>query len=266
MMKIFLGAAALILLFAGCNSGEQKVKNYTPRTLSKNETFNYFPADASDSISLFKFKKPGEDEFLAVKFRDSAVLIQEGKPDPGKLLYKFVSAQFINKQKTCLLVQAEDSSALVPHIFLIAVNKGALEVISLSRPSNGKDDESFSGGIEKVGATGYLVNNDFFITNVTANVYLIKRQFPQERIQGKILLLSPDKRTIIFTVKDFFYQVNYRTDEVVSEPIAADSPKDIGAVYKWIMNNYSYKQNKSGNIFLRHNDDNRIVNMSEFKK
>ncbi|MBB5636379.1 hypothetical protein HDE68_002280 [Pedobacter cryoconitis] len=262
-MKLPLFAVALIILAAGCNQQEKKVKNYIPGILTKNEVFNDFPKDASDSLSVVRVNEQGQKDYLTVKFRDTTVRIQTEKSDTAKAAYKFVSAQFTNNQKTCLLVQLADSSGLVPRPFLIATNSGKLEVISLYRPSNGKDDRKFSRGVERVGATGYLVNNDFFITNVTSKVYLLKRQHPDERIQGQILLLSPDKQTIVFAVQDYLYQVSYRTNEDLNEPIAPGSPKDIASIYKWITANYSFRKNKNEVTFLRYNDDNRIVDMRQ---
>ena len=263
-MKLSLVAAALIILSAGCSQQDKKIKNYVPRILTKNEVLNDFPKDASDSISVVKISEPGQEPILVVKFRDSIVHIQNKITDTGERLYKFKSAavQFKNNQKTSLLVQLADSSGLAPRPFLIATNNGKLEVISLYRPSNGKDDQKYTG-INKIGATGYLVNNDFFITNVTSKVYLLKRQHPDERIQGQVLLLTPDKQTIIFAVKDYLYQVNYRTNEDLNEPIAANSPTEAGAIYKWITANYSFRKNKNGVTFLRYNDDDRIVDMRQ---
>ncbi|RAJ25372.1 hypothetical protein [Pedobacter cryoconitis] len=264
-MKLSLVAIALIILSAGCSQQDQKVKNYTPRTLTKNEVFNDFPTNASDSISVLS-NNQGKLETFSAKFRDSTVHIQAGAADQNKDATKFVSAQFINQQKTALLVQIADSSGMIPRPFLIAVKDGVLEVISLYRPSKGKEDLKFSKGVKKIGATGYLVNNDFFITNVTAKVYLVKRQNDEERIQGDVLLLSPDKQTIVFTAKNVLYQVNYRTDDVVSEPIVAGSPKgDEAAFNNWITTNYAFTKNKRGNTFLKYHDDNRIVDMKEFK-
>ncbi|KIO77288.1 hypothetical protein TH53_10105 [Pedobacter lusitanus] len=262
-MKLSLVAVALLILSAGCNQQNEKTRNYVPRVLTQNEVFNDFPKDASDSISVVKISEPGEEPVLVVKFRDSTVHIQDKMTDTGGGLYKFKSSgvQFTNKQKTCLLVELADSSGLTPRPFLIATHNGKLEVISLYRPSNGKDDKKYTTGINKMGATGYLVNNDFFITNVTSKAYVIKRQHPDERIQGQVLLLTPDKQTIIFAVKDFLYQVHYRTNEDLNEPIAPGSPKEMGAVYKWITANYSFRKNKNGVTFLRYNDDNRIVDM-----
>lgn len=262
-MKLYLSVVALIIISAGCSQQEKKVKNYVPRVLVKNEVFNDFPKNASDSISIVKINEEGKDGYLNVKFRDTTVSIQTGKSETAKAASEFASAQFTNNQKTCLLVQLADSSGLVPRPFLIAVNDGKLEVISLYRPSSGKNDRKFSKGVNKAGATGYLVNNDFFITNVTSKVYLLKRQHPDERIQGQFLLLSPDKQTIIFAVKDYLYQVHYRTNEDLNEPIAPNSPQDIASIYKWITDNYSYRKNKNGVTFLRYNDDNRIVDMRQ---
>jgi len=264
-MKLSLVAVALIILSAGCNQQEKKGKNYVPRILVKNEVFNDFPKNASDSISVVKISEPGQEPILVVKFRDTTVHIQNKISDTGEGLYKFKSesVQFTNSQRTCLLVQLADSSGLAARPFLIATNNGKLEVISLYRPSNGKDDKKYTTGINKVGATGYLVNNDFFITNVTSKVYLLKRQHPDERIQGQVLLLSPDKQTIIFAVKDYLYQVSYRTNEDLNEPIAPNSPQDIASIYKWITANYSFRKNKNGITFLRYNDDDRIVDMRQ---
>ncbi|MGY0038677.1 hypothetical protein [Pedobacter sp. NJ-S-72] len=100
-MKLSLVVAALIILSAGCSQQDKKNKNYVPRVLTKNEVFNDFPKDASDSISVVKISEPGQEPVLVVKFRDSIVHIQNKITDTGEGLYKFKSeaVQFTNKQK-----------------------------------------------------------------------------------------------------------------------------------------------------------------------
>lgn len=264
VMKLFLYALTLITLSVGCSKKEEQTKTYLPRILTKNEGFNHYPEQKSDSLSIFNVGNSSPQQF-SVKFRDTTVRIQTDAGDKSKSTDKFISAQFINTQKTCLLVQPADSTGLVGTSYLISLKGKGLEVISLYRASNGSQDQKFTKGINRVGAAGYLVDNDFFITNVNARAYLIKRQNPEERIQGQFLLMSPDRQTVVFLVQKSLYQVHYPSAEVATETLKGDVPQDIPGVYAWIQNNYSFQKNKKSISFLKYNDDDRIVDIKEFK-
>ncbi|SHF19120.1 hypothetical protein [Pedobacter caeni] len=263
-MKLLLFALTVITLSVGCNKKEEQTKTYVPRILTKNEGFNNYPKQKSDSLAIFQVTSSNREQF-SVKFRDTTVSIQTDASGKNKSADKFSSAQFINTQKTCLLVQLADSTGLVAPSFLISLKGDGLEVISLYRASNGPQDLKYTTGINKVSAAGYLVDNDFFITNVNAKAYLIQRQNPAERIQGQFILTSPDRQTVIFLVKNALYQVHYPSGEVSTEPLKGAAPKDVSGVYTWIQNNYSFQKGKKGISFLKYNDDDRIVDIKEFR-
>lgn len=158
-----------------------------------------------------------------------------------------------------------DNSGLAAPSYIIALKNGKLNVVSLYRASNGKEDTKYTTGINKLGRAGYLVNNDFFITNVNANVNLVKRQNPEERIQGEFILNSPDKTTLVFLTPSSLYQVHYPSDEVVNEKLAKPAPQSDAELTEWVKNNYIWAKNKKGITFLKFNDSDRIVDIKEFQ-
>lgn len=263
-MKLPFLAIILIALAAGCSKNEDQSKTYTPKPLTVNTTFNEYPEKKADSMTIVKTTVNQKEEF-SVKFRDTTVLIATDPADKKKTAGKFSFAQFVNTQKTSALVHIADSAGLSATTYLIALKNHELQVISLYRPSNGSQDKKFSEGINRLSGAGYLVDNDFFVTNVNSKVYLIRRQNPQERIQGQYFLMSPDRQTIAFLVDKSIYQVNYPTDEVLAQPLAANSPKEVSAIYAWIQASYSFHKDKKGVSFLKYNDNNRVVDIKEFK-
>lgn len=255
----------VILTFIGCNKKEDQSKTYTSKVLTSYETFNEQPLSKGDSITILKVTEEKESSFR-VKFRDTTVRIQINPSDSSVVSEKFSFAKFVNTQKTALLVQIADKSGLVAPSFLIALKNGKLDVVSLYRESKGNQDQKFTKGITKVGATGYIVDNDFYVTNVKTNVYLIKRQNPTERIQGDFLMISPDKQTLTFLVANSIYQVNFPSDEVVTLALPSNAPKQESAIYEWLQKSYHFEKNNKGLYFLQSNkEDNRIRNISEFK-
>ncbi|WP_316840343.1 hypothetical protein [Pedobacter gandavensis] len=265
-MKKSLLALSLVAIIFGCSKDEEKTKNYVPRVLAKNEAFNEYSEKKSDSLSIYKLNKPEQEEWLTVKFRDSTVSIQTDPKDPKKTTPHFTFAEFINTQKTSLLVQIADETTIVAPVYIISLKDGGLEVISLDRPTQPGPGEKSGLGINRLGRTGHLINNDFFITGVTAKAYLLKRQAPEQRIAGKFLLLSPDRQTIVFATPKELYQVNFITDQTLKQAFPGDLPSELPAIYSWVQNNYSFQKDKQGVSFLKKNDNDRIVDISEFKK
>ncbi|MBB2151552.1 hypothetical protein [Pedobacter gandavensis] len=266
-MKHTLLALALMTLIFGCSKDEEKTKNYIPRALTKNESFNFSSDKKSDSVTIYKLNKPEQAEWLSVKFGDSTVSIQTDPKDPKKATNHFTFAEFVNTQKTCVLVQIEDETALVAPSFLISLKEeGGLQVVSLSRPTKEGPGEKSGLGISRLGRTGHLVDNDFFITSVTAKAYLLKRQDPEQRIDGKFLILSPDRQTIVFATPKSLYQVNYISNETSTLPLPANLPTDLPTVYNWVQKSYSFQKSKQGISFLTNREDDKIVDISEFKK
>lgn len=267
-MKNLLCTLVLSVLFFGCRQKQETATIYTPRILTTDEKFNESP-DGGDSTFKIVLKKDQNTSELReeynVKFRDTLVRILLNKADPSSVTDRFASVQFINTQKTSLLVQIADNSGLVAPFYLIALKGGKLDVVSLYRPSTGKQDTRYTNGLNQLGRAGYLINNDFFITNVSARVYMIKRQNAEERIQGEFILSSPDKSTLVFLTPTSFYQVHYPSDEVFNENLSKPAPQSAALRLDWIRDNFSWKKNKKGITFLKFTDSDRIVDIKEFQ-
>ncbi|CAM3949041.1 hypothetical protein SAMN06265348_10489 [Pedobacter westerhofensis] len=266
----------LTLLFAvalySCTQKEQG-KIYSPRSLTEKENFNQFQKGTEQPLTIYKYAEQegkaqgGEHDRFGVKFRDTTVRIQLDPQDKDAVADHFALAEFLNTQKTSLLVQIADHSGLTAPFYLISVKDGKLEVVSIYRPSSGGDDQRFTRGLSRVGRSGYLINNDFFITTVDAKVYAIKRQNPDERIQGLYFINSTDKKTLVFLLSSSLYQVNYPTGEVYTQPLPAGMPKAAAQVFPWVQNNFSWQTDSRGISFLKKNkDDNRIIDIKDFKK
>ncbi|WP_316817450.1 hypothetical protein [Pedobacter nyackensis] len=268
-MKNICYALVLSALLFSCQESQDKTATYTPRTLTAYEKFNGY-LEGSDSAFTIISKKneagssEAKEEFN-VKFKDTLVKIQINKADPNSATDKFASAQFINTQKTTLLVQVADNSGLAAPCFLIALKDGKVDVASLYRPSTGKQDTKYTTGLNKAGRAGYTVNNDFFITNVNAQVYPIKRQNPEERIQGEFILNSPDKSTLVFLTPNSLYQVHYSSDETHNESFSGAAPETAADISTWVRNNFIWETNKKGLTYLKFNDTDRIVDIKEFQ-
>lgn len=271
-MKQLLCILLISLVFSGCKQQEEG-KIYSPRTLKGKADFNYFQKGSENALTIYSYadqenrKEGAGQEVFGVKFRDTTVRILLNASDKAAVSDRFALAEFLNTQKTALLVQIADNSGLTAPFFLISVRDGKLDVVSIYRRSRGKEDNRFTKGLSRVGRSGYLVNNDFFITTVDARVYPLTRQKPDERIQGLHFLNSADKKTLVFLVSSSLYEVNYPTGEVYTQPLSADMPRVAAQVFPWIQNNYSWQVNARGVSFLKKNKDaDRIIDIKEFKK
>ena len=269
-MRNKLYALLLVVCFCACKNAP-KEQSYVPRALSGNEDFNYYPRNPDDVFKVV-LAAPGEQtgpeakESFQVKYKDTLIRIQPDEKDKTFLKDRFSLAEVVNTQKTCVLVQLEGSLKTEAPFFLLTTNNGKVEVVSLYRASNGAEDQQFTNGMIRVGKSGYLINNDVFVTTVNARVYQIPRQQENERIQGKFFMQSKDKTTLVFLTHDSFYQVHYPTGSVYTAALPKKAPKDMRNIYKWIQNNYTWKKNGKGIEFLQYVDDNAIVDISEFKK
>lgn len=271
-MKLYTSVLLLALAFSGCKHQEEG-KIYSPRSLKEKENFNEFQKGAENALAIYSYTdkessaENADKEIFGVKFRDTTVRIQVAASDKEAVSDHFALAEFLNTQKTAVLVQIADQSGLVAPFYLILLKDGGLDVVSVYRPSSGKGDQRFTKGLSRIGRSGYLINNDFFITTVDAKVYPLKRQNPEERIQGIHLLNSADKKTLVFLVSSSLYQVHYPTGEVYTQELSADLPKTPEQVFPWIQNNFSWQTNAKGISFLKKNkDDDRIIDIREFKK
>lgn len=264
----------LLTVLIGCQNGKTE-KIYLARNLVTGEDFNTYtkendnPFTVLKAIATKKPKKSTDQEFAevySVKFRDTTIRIQPNKADKDMVVDKFALAQFVNTQKTCLLVQLSDNSGLIAPFYLLTLKNDQLEVVKLYRASTGKQDKKVTKGMFRVGNAGYLINNDYFITNVNAKVYTIKRERPEERIQGEFFLKSADKQTLVFLLMDSFYEVHYPSGETFTLPFPVGVPNNKSALYSWIQTNFSWQKNNKGIYFLMENKGNdRIVDIKEFK-
>jgi hypothetical protein len=243
-----------IAFIGGCSANETVEKVYIPHVINPGETFNEYPSEMDSAITFNvhqeKDGKPvgaNPKEWYEVKFGDTIVKIQPNKEDPNYTNGKFIRGKFMNTQKTSLLVQIADNFAFKAKFYLIALKNHQLSVAELRRPTTQEGDLNYIGLIH-LGSEGYLINNDFLINPVNSKVYFLKRERPEERIQGQYLLKSPDKGTFVFMRPGSLYQVNFQNDESLTVPFAID-PRQPG-LYMYIQENYVWKTKKPGLSFL----------------
>jgi hypothetical protein len=270
-MKKHFCVLLLIFTLFGCSKKEEG-KVYLPGALTGEEDLNQFEQGKENSLSVYTYAdqdqadENGKEEVFGIKFRDTTVRIQLDTSDKETVKDRFALAEFLNTQKSTLLVQVADHSGLTAPFYLVTVNHGKLEVLSIYRSSGGTNDRRFTKGLSRVGRSGYLINNDFFITTVNARVFPLTRQHPEERIQGLHFMNSPDRKTLVFLVGSSLYQVHYPSSEVYTQPLSADMPKTAAQLFPWVQNNYSWQTNAKGISFLKKNkDDNRVIDIKEFK-
>lgn len=254
-----------VFLFSCKDTPKEKI--LIPRPLVENEDFNSYPKDPEDVLKLVKAVDQIHDqgvmnEINSVKFKDSLIRIQPDPKDKTFLKDRFALTEMVNTQQTCALVQLEGNQKAEAPFFLIAAKDGKAEVASLYRASNGADDERFTKGMIRVGKSGYLINNDYFITTVNAKVFPIKRQNENERIQGQYFMNSKDKTTLVFLTKDSFYQVHYPTGSVYNAPLPKKAPREVANIYKYIQDNYRWVKNGKGIEFLQYVDGDVIIDMT----
>ncbi|TKC08708.1 hypothetical protein [Pedobacter frigoris] len=268
-MKKILYALTLSVILFSCQQKEI-TKNYIPRVLTANEKFNE-PQNITDSafkvIRVVDEKREGTPadpkEWLTIKRGDTAIRIQANPNDTASANGNFAVATYVNTQKTTILAQVKDKSGLTAPFFLVTLKDGKTEVIQLYRPSKGAPNEKLMG-LYRVGRDGFLINQDFFVTNVNAKVYLMKRQNPEERINGQFFVMSPDKETLVFLMASGqLYQVHFSSGETHTEPLGT-SPS-IEGIYNYVQTNFSWTKTKRGVSFLKRSNDDRIVDISEFK-
>ncbi|MCX2431277.1 hypothetical protein [Pedobacter sp. GR22-10] len=262
-MKTTAFAILLSISLFACKQSKLE-QTYVPKAYT-NEDFNEFPKVKNEILNIVTVEpsKPEDRETFTIQFKDTTIAIQD-KPKP--LANQFKQARFINTQKTAALVQVEDGSGLVSPFYVISLKDGKVGVTSLYKASAGKSDKKYTKGIEEMSLSNIIVNNDFTIALVNGKIYPIKRQNESERIQGDFLFNSSDKQTLVFLTGNALYQVNYRTGETATLKLPANVMQS-GNVANEIRKGYSWATNAKGASFLKQNpDDDRIVDISEFKK
>lgn len=243
-----------IALMGSCAANETVEKVYVPHVINPGETFNEYPSERDSAITFnIHQEKDGKPiganpkVWYDVKFGDTVVKIQPSRDDPNYTNGKFIRGKFMNTQKTSLLVQIADSFGLRAKFYLISLKNHDLSITELRRQTTQEGDLKYIGLIQ-LGSEGYLINNDFIINPVNSKVYFLKRENPEERIQGQYLLKSPDKGTLVFMRPSSLYQVNYQNDESLTVPFGID-PGQPG-LYMYIQENYVWITKKPGLSFL----------------
>lgn len=263
-MKTKLYAILIPFALFGCQQKDDS-KTYVPKELTTTENLNQYAKTPGDSLSVTQLVSDKSDKKdtvvkYAVKFKGAGVKIQTNK---STVTDRFVFAEFVNTQKTTLLAQVADSSGLAAPFYLISLQGDSVAVISLYRASNGKEDSKFTKGLSKIGLTGYLINNDYFVTTVLTKVYPIKRQNPEERIQGIPFINSSDRQTLGFLTGNSIYQVHYRSSTVFTQPLPTPLPENNAALYAYVQSNYTWVKNKEGIYFLKSSgNSDKIVDMT----
>lgn len=263
-MKITLYALFLSVVLLSCGLGNTE-KNYKARPMGTSEDFNVFPKSKKNILTIVKTDSGAlayADRF-AIKSKDTTITIEDAANAPAK---KFLSASFINTQKTAVLVQVANETGKKAPFYIIYLKDGNTDVVSLNKPSKGAEDKKFTNGLEELTRTSILVNNDFFINTVNSKVYPVKRENEAERIQGKFFMYSSDKTTLVFLKANELYQVNVATGETFTLPLPAELTSAPETMISNIQSDYTWVPNKNGTPFLKKNaDDNRVVDIKEFK-
>ncbi|TDQ08794.1 hypothetical protein [Pedobacter metabolipauper] len=253
-MKTLCYSLILSAVLFGCQ--RQQSKTYIPSDITKNQSFNQPVTSDGDSIEIEKLDIPTSDlnekgpkVYYQVKFGDTLLRIQTNKADTGSAKGKFLRALFMNTQKTCALVQIyDDYDYKTAPFYIVALKDGKLEVKSLYRASKGRADKKYSIGMARIGRDGYLINNDFFISNVNAKVYLIPRQHAEEKIQGTFFMQSADKETLVFIQPDSLYEVHYPSGRNLTVALDPDAYNNL---YQYVTQNYKWEKNGNGASFLQ---------------
>jgi hypothetical protein len=263
-MKTIIYAILFVVVLSSCSKKEVE-KTYFPEVITSNHTFNA-QADRKDSTITFTLYRdstakvfgPNPKEWYQVKFGDTIVRIQTDKNDPLSSKGKFIRGKFLNAQKTTLLAQIADSAGLTARFYIIALQDHQLKVVELFRPSSGSTNKKLLGVIE-VGRSGFLIDNDFFVSFVSPRVYLLKRPNPAVRIDGQFYIKSPDSQTFVFLMPSAdLYQVNYQSEETYTVPLGMDATK--AGIYDFISNNFNWQKNPKGAEFLIRNG-NRLLDI-----
>lgn len=261
------------LLLFSCKSAVETVV-LQPQVL---ETDTVFKAQKNENSELrvFNIPKAGaaagketeDSQVFKLNLGDQPLAIQPDANDPGKLITEFAFAGFINSQHTAALVQLQDNSGLVAPFYIVSLDGETARAYSLYRGSKGSQDSRFTKGQREIGRSGYLVNNDFFVTRVDGKVYKLARQEPDQRIQGLHFMNSADRQTLVFLVNSALYQVHYPSGKTYTQPLPASAPAKPSGLFAWIQKNLVWERDKDQVSWLKSGAaDNRVRNLNEFKK
>ncbi|TDO22685.1 hypothetical protein [Pedobacter duraquae] len=244
----------LVGIITSCNKSEH-AEVYVPRLLKGEEDLNVRYKEGEAKFTIFNFvkedKKQRVGDLIGIRYGDTLIRIQADPNDKTLIHDHFGFAQFVNTDKTCILVQMPNEKGLIGPTYIIALKNGKPEVINPYMASTGKNDLKFTRGVSNVGKSAYLINNDYLLSAVNAKLYTIKRQNPDERIQGYLFLKSSDNETLVFLVNGAFYQVHYPSGETYTLPITSKIAQDDSrGLYKWIQDNYTWIRNSKNISFL----------------
>ncbi len=250
---LFLLVAAALLI--GCSVKEID-KTYLAEPVKPGQKFNDYP-DRNDSTITFKAHRDSTATtalganpkiWYQVKFGDTVVFVQTNPSNTASANKKFIRGKFLNTQHTALLAQIADSTGLAARFYIIALKDHLLKVTELYRPTSVPSDKALFGMVE-VGRSGFVIDNDFFVSYVNPKVYFLKRQKEEERIRGQFFLKSTDAQTLAFLMPNSeLYQVNYGTGETYTVPFGMNASQ--AGIYAFAEQNFTWKKNEKGAEFL----------------
>jgi hypothetical protein len=79
------------------------------------------------------------------------------------------------------------------------------------------------------------------------------------------MLKSPDKQTLVFLGATSFFQVHYPTGKVYNQPLKEIPTAKGNELFAWVQANYKWDRDKEGISFLIPNDNNKIIELKDFK-
>jgi len=251
----------LLAVFLFSCSESKLEKTIIAKAFTGEENFNTTPKGKKDILTFSKVDSSKASAITYnIKYKDTIISVQN---DPKPVASIFLQPRFLNTQKTAAIVQVADSSGLVSPFYIISLRNGQTEVTKLERPSSGANDSKITRGLEEISLSVFLLNNDYVVTIINGRVYPVKRQNESERIQGRLILYSSDKTTLVFATKTSLYQTNYKTGESLNLKVSEKllSPENMAN----FNNNFTWYKNANGTPFLKESDPDRIVELSEFK-
>jgi|GEM_PF-3151390 len=254
------------LFFLSCNTHQEVFKTVNLRLVKENDSFDEPLKGDKSPLSIYKAEaatgnEPAKDaEFpFSVKIGDTTIAIQI---DEQKKIHQFRSAKFLNDEETCLLVDFKDAGDQQQKFYLIIARGTAIEAVELDRPAEASSKNSNNNNMDRIGSVAFLINNDIVLRKRDLKVFFLKRQREEQRLPGYFVLQSPDRRTLIFQQPpNKLYQVNYLSGTANTITVDPDQMANSEAFHTWIRTDFSWKKDKSGDTFLKENNNDEIIEM-----
>lgn len=209
------------------------------------------------------FGKKQFPEWNEVWYKDSVIRIDpqlDGEPGPGTSKYSssersqfdFSDLHFVTARKTSFIASIPGPYNIGSRYFVFNAKYDGLVVYSLDRPTvKLHDGDETYRELLRLSPNILMVDNDYIFEQTYGNSYEIKR-YDKGRIWGPFLVLSPDERTIVFSLEESLYQCHFPSGETHS---LSTLPEDLDKLVKtagkeWPYNYFSWRTNENGSSFL----------------